>query len=171
MTVKGEGVRNADACGDGLQSLRRSQPFLDRAARPVHVVMRNAVLHAIGVGIVGCQQSEVHIARCVERDRCCVHATGADIGRRPTARHDFFDVRLSIPICIPEQGHLAVRRDVKPVLRPRHPDRHAQCGFVPERRGCVLQAVSIRVAQDVDAAIVSERSQSAVRVKTQVVDI
>ena len=115
-TVERKGVRNADARGNGFQSLGCSRPFLDRAALPVHVVMRNAVLHPIRVGIVGCQQSEVHIARCVKRDRGRVHATGANIGRRPTARHGFFDVRLPISICIAEQGYLAVRRVVKTIL-------------------------------------------------------
>ena len=171
MAVKREGVRNADACGNGFQSLRPGRPPLNRAALPVHVVMRNAVLHSIRVGIVGCHQSEVHIARCVQRDRCCVHATRADIGRRPAARHDLFDIRLPISIGIAKQGNLAVRRDVKPILRPRHPDRHAQCGLVPERRGCVFQALSIRVAQEPYVAAVTERGQAAIRREAEVVDV
>src|SRR6266404_167694 len=106
VAVKRKGVRNADTCGYGLELPGRRRPLLNRAALAGQVVMRKAILYSIRVGIVRCEQSEVHIARGIERDGRCVHTPGADIGRRPTAGHGFLAIRLPIGVRIAEQGNL-----------------------------------------------------------------
>ena len=64
-----------------------------------------------------------------------------------------------------------MRRNVEPIFRPRHADRHAQRRFVPKQGVLVLQTVAVGVAEDVYAAIVSEGGQFAVGGEAQVVDV
>src|SRR2546425_8330801 len=64
-----------------------------------------------------------------------------------------------------------MRRHVEPLLRPRHPHRHAQGWLVPKQPVFILKTVTIRVAEDVNAAIVPKRSQPAVWAESQVVDV
>src|SRR5260370_20400076 len=61
--IERERVRDADAGGDGLKPLRRDRPLLNRAALTRQIVMRNAVLDAIRIGIIRRQQPEIQIPR------------------------------------------------------------------------------------------------------------
>src|SRR5437667_12582493 len=59
VTVEGERVGHADACRDGFESLRFHQPFLNRAARAIEVVMRNSVLQSIRVRVIVRYQTDI----------------------------------------------------------------------------------------------------------------
>ena len=64
-----------------------------------------------------------------------------------------------------------MRRHVKPLLRPRHPHRHAQGWLVPKQPVFILKTVTIGIAEDVDATIIPKRGQPAVRAESKVVDV
>ena len=106
--VEGQRVGYPDASGDRLQLLCVSMPFLDCAPHAIHVVMRHAVLHAIGVRVVSREQPEIDIALFIQRYRGSVHASRGHVRRGPTFCDDFFRVRLAVAVCVPEERNLSL---------------------------------------------------------------
>src|SRR4051812_10626157 len=60
--IKSQGVRNADAGGYRFAGRRPAAQSLNRAARPVQVVMRDTILDPIRIRVIGGNQAKIEVA-------------------------------------------------------------------------------------------------------------
>src|SRR5260370_19380085 len=119
MLVESQTDRKANTRADGVSTLAVRPDHEDRASLAAQVIVCLAVLHPIGVGIIGATQAEEKVIVLVEGETQSIDAaSGVAIILGPAGDHNFFGALFVA--ALPEKRNLAVGDDVESFRPPCH---------------------------------------------------